>query len=521
MTKRQNVSKKLNLSSGIGDPYWYEWSVGLLYALDMLNPDSDIKHVQFQAQDSQKLDDIVIVYKNNSATRIQVKNTRVEGIFNFSDLVGDDKFSLLNSFFTEWQNLRKTNNPCRVILYSNRKPDTKIIPIFNSIRAQINDIVDIKNIKIDKKYCSDYAKLCDCFSSVDSALSLDFLKDFEIKLEQNNLNETGIEIEQKLANYFNVNYRKIKDLHIRLRAALMDWTTTRSDRKVTREGLFEALSLHQDQCAGEHSLSVCEPFFTSRDEFISELETCLIQREKPYIFLSGEPGSGKTNIISRIANKENSVIQLRFHAFKPFSPGGYGISADEGIYKSEDFWGDLLIELRDKCRGKIAKYNVPVCNALISVDNLREEVLNIAEKYALENNITFVIAVDGIDHAVRAGKENNFLSKLPFPDEMPTHISFIVAGQPIDRYAYPPWFSSDGIILKTVPSVIDIDIIQDLENKKVAFSDCNTEDIAKHIVSATFGNTLSAVFLVNECTRMNSIAELKKRITESKISDGI
>ena len=25
---------------GIGDPYWFEWNVGLKYIIEMLNPDS-------------------------------------------------------------------------------------------------------------------------------------------------------------------------------------------------------------------------------------------------------------------------------------------------------------------------------------------------------------------------------------------------------------------------------------------------------------------------------------------------
>ena len=30
---------------GMGDPYWYEWSVGQQYIIDMLNSDNNIKFV--------------------------------------------------------------------------------------------------------------------------------------------------------------------------------------------------------------------------------------------------------------------------------------------------------------------------------------------------------------------------------------------------------------------------------------------------------------------------------------------
>ena len=53
-----------NLTAGTGDPYWYEWSVGLLYMVKMLNPDNGIKNVVLQSQDSQSLDDVVITYED-------------------------------------------------------------------------------------------------------------------------------------------------------------------------------------------------------------------------------------------------------------------------------------------------------------------------------------------------------------------------------------------------------------------------------------------------------------------------
>ena len=49
-----------NLTAGTGTPYWYEWSVGLLYVVKMLNPDNQIKNVVLQSDESQSLDDVVI-----------------------------------------------------------------------------------------------------------------------------------------------------------------------------------------------------------------------------------------------------------------------------------------------------------------------------------------------------------------------------------------------------------------------------------------------------------------------------
>ena len=47
---------------GIGDPYWYEWSVGEQQILNMLNEDNNINYVELQANTGLGLDDVVVTY---------------------------------------------------------------------------------------------------------------------------------------------------------------------------------------------------------------------------------------------------------------------------------------------------------------------------------------------------------------------------------------------------------------------------------------------------------------------------
>lgn len=514
-----------NPSAGIADPYWYEWSVGLHYALDMLDPNSNVKHVQLQANDSNKLDDVVVVSQDGSATRIQVKHTRVNDVFNFSDLVGVDKKgnSLLSGIFSEWKILKADHNPCKVIIYSNKSGDTKVTAIFDTLREQLPRIDALSDISLTQ-YATDFAGLCQQLSPDNPADSLEFLKNFALNLGQDNLDNLICGIHNKLARYFKVDERIIAGLDIQLCGALRQWTTTLSpNRTITRDDLFEALALSQDKFVGEHNLPICEPFFASRESYINDLELKLTSREKPVVFLSGEPGSGKTNIISRIANKPNSVVSLRFHAFKPMMPGDQFISADEGVNEPRDFWSDLLIQLRDKCKGSIAKYNIPVCNGIIpNVDKLREEVLRIAEEYALNSGKTFVIAVDGIDHALRAGKSKTFLSTLPAPSAIPHNVCFLIAGQSLKNYTgYPLWLSGDDVLRFDVPVVVESDLVQLLAATNVNFSNCTINQIAQVIISSTAGNTLSSVFLAQECTALTTLEALQERINATSISSGL
>lgn len=77
-----------NLTAGTGTPYWYEWSVGLLYVVKMLNPDNQIKNVVLQSDESQSLDDVVITYENGMKDFIQVKHTREDDKFHFLKAIG-------------------------------------------------------------------------------------------------------------------------------------------------------------------------------------------------------------------------------------------------------------------------------------------------------------------------------------------------------------------------------------------------------------------------------------------------
>lgn len=51
---------------GIGDPYFYEWYVGLEYVIKMINPDNNIDYVTFQSEKYETIDDVIVGYKNNS-----------------------------------------------------------------------------------------------------------------------------------------------------------------------------------------------------------------------------------------------------------------------------------------------------------------------------------------------------------------------------------------------------------------------------------------------------------------------
>ncbi len=112
---------------GIGDPYWYEWYVGLKSVIDMLNPDSRIVSVTFQHGDFDTVDDVVVEF-NDSGCQIcyQIKHeisTSKESNLTFGKLLEkkENKKSLIAAIFFGWQSASKNaQGTIAPKLYTNR-----------------------------------------------------------------------------------------------------------------------------------------------------------------------------------------------------------------------------------------------------------------------------------------------------------------------------------------------------------------------------------------------------------------
>ena len=91
----------------------------------------------------------------------------------------------------------------------------------------------------------------------------------------------------------------------------------------------------------------------------------------------------------------------------------------------------MFCQLRRLLKGQLKKYEVPVINGFMALEEMREHFFKIASKYAADNNSIFVIAIDGIDHAARAGyTSETFLASLPNPEYVPSNVKILLAGQP-------------------------------------------------------------------------------------------
>jgi hypothetical protein len=120
---------EINDTSGQAHPYWYEWFVGLIEVIGLLDPDSGIQSVAFQVDSIKVWDDVVVQLKSGSRC-YQVKHTRANDSLTFGDLVEKETKEeengrcLLGALFNGWQDSGLDDPATKLILYTNRSDGT-------------------------------------------------------------------------------------------------------------------------------------------------------------------------------------------------------------------------------------------------------------------------------------------------------------------------------------------------------------------------------------------------------------
>lgn len=533
---------------GIGDPYFYEWYVGLDNVIKMLSPDSGINCVIFQHSEYDAIDDVVVEYADDHKQLCyQVKheiNSSADNNLTFGNMLQskNGKKCLFEAIYWGWKTAtEKSDSIIKPVLFTNRKITgrrTSRIDNGTSYSAYSVDVFVAKMQAIDSNggqiiICDEtlqhqWNELCSILSknSVDCTDFLSFLKHLTIKGGQMSLQEMKNSLVDSLADIFSCNTVIAWSLFSKLLVGLSKWATTeREDERVTIEDVYSVLGLEEDYDDSQHRLAPPYPFFESRKIFCDELFSKINNSSHKIIFLSGDPGSGKTSTISFLQSEYNLFL-LRYHTFKPISPEQRFYNTDPGMCTPENLWGALLIQLRKIFTGKLFQNNVPISNKLLTVEKMREHVmrlLNILGHEAALQSQKIYICIDGIDHAARAKVAVTFLDSLPLPDEIPDGVCFVIAGQPTEIYydQYPKWLSSSiGVERFDVPKLSVNDIAQLVHTRAKQFENV-AEGIADLLFQKTGGNNLSTVFAVEEISSLNTVKEVVSKIQQGGITSDI
>lgn len=539
------VNKMIHPNAGDQTNAWYEWYIGIDFLVDLINPNSLISCVIFQANDSQKLDDIVVRYKDGSEKRFQIKHTTDNSKLGLATLISE----YLKDFSKEWKTLYTNSNKMKFILYTNRQSSNdwngdknqgkylrpKLSTFWSYIKSIINGVNSVDEIVMENDYAewekvwTEFLEKISDLKTDNDDLRLKFLESFDIQLGRPNLFKHEELIIAKIEEIYSVDSKRANNILDKLKSKLSDWVTKdgklkRNSQEVSHEmvirALFETLP---NQYVGQHDLPVIANGFESRKRFASELKDILNGTDKKIVFLSGSPQSGKTTLVSYLYSVEKA-IDFRFHAFKPIMVDNSNMGSDKGVSSYRGLWGDLYIQIVEYIYNNSVNldgFNITPFVDWIDDDNLQRETLRILGELGKKVGKKIIVAIDGIDHAARSGDPETFLNRFCYPDNIPANVCLLIAGQPYEAYKdkYPLWITNTEYVKMCDIPAIEKEDITKLLNSLPAELDRN---IIKDIIfEVSNGNTLSAVFAAKEAEKCKDIESFKSIIESRKLKCGV
>lgn len=536
-------------SAGKGDPYWYEWTLGLLKVVEMLHPESCIQSVSFQVCGVKGWDDVVVRYSDGRCDYFQIKHTRIGDNITFGDLVGVDKqgASLLGDLYGAWKAMDLKPDVEKVILFTNREAGSSAgrsgagvhrPPLQEFATWLSKELLRVKSIggcRPPKEWKAAWKEWLAQLTPGTSSQQLAFLRSFEIRANQDGLQESEDSVLQALSKAFQISLTQAKPFFHALDNALRRWTTTKA--QVTVEDALTVMALDDEVEVEHRAPPPPAPFFPSRETALSSVRDALqAVPGSPIVFLCAEPGAGKTSLVSQLVNCRvpealQGIIGLRYFAFRPITPESPLIPPDADHFVRPDrLWFSFLSQLRRGLNGKLRAYNVPLRNDLLDWPEARKHVLRLADRLGREMAHPFVIAIDGIDHAARAMRVDttqakDFFASLPGPDELNgLQIRLLLAGQPPESYPeYTSWLrATHPKVCKVGIGRLDLpDICILLRDKKCPIPPEHENAAARSIAEITQGNTLAVVFAAEEARVCNTVGELQDRLSNRHLGDGL
>lgn len=535
-----------NLTAGKGTPYWYEWTVGLLKVVEMMRPDSGISSVAFQESGVKGWDDVVVRYAHGKIDYIQVKHTREGNNLTFGTFLTPDTKgeTLLGSLYEAWLEMGLTSRDAQCTVYTNREAGERIymkrpplLKFTHWLKKESLARTTLDEFEVPDAWESAWKEWIEKLSPGTVQTRLDFFRAFTIETNRPDLKELQSEVLIDLATSFGISEAKALPLLQGLNDALKHWTD--DHEKVTPEDVANALTLPDEIETLKLAPPPPVPFFPTRESEAVNLEQILVAADgTPVVFLCAEPGAGKTSLLSRIEMRRtekahSGVMGLRYFSFLPITPKSQGAPSETDYsINPERLWYSLLSQLRSDLMGKLWDYAVPVRNEILSWEQARKHVLRLADRIGRELGRKFVIVIDGIDHAARAGRlrhesglATDFFRSLPGPEELAEkEIRLLVAGQPaVDYDEYPSWLKAreDGVLQVDLQPLKKADVAELFTTRNPGLPPGDWDRAIDIITETASGNTLAVVFAVEEANTCNSSNDLYNRLESRRLGFGL
>lgn len=518
-------------NAGIGTPYWFEWEIGIIECLKMLQ-NEDIESVILQSSDFQTLDDVVVYFSDKSMLNIQVKHTDIDEKFTYSFLNSGDK-PLLKQLAEEWKRNKDKYVFRGIQLVTNRKWGTGkrdgkcsmehfVLNIFP--RLQENYFFETKK-EDEKEAIAWYRNIFQQIMSEEEASTFTKLLCFR---KEHGLVDTEAQICNQIKSILGTDNKDAIDFCVNnLLAKLKEWATSRrTSQEITKEDVYAAMCYSEPRLP-QYDIYPEKPIFPSRVRFAEIFEQKISVTDKKVIILEGLPGSGKTNFVSYLSQKRKSLVDFRFYTYLPVNKVNGAYSDAEGFYLAQLFWLSILVQLKKKFEemNMLSKVQFPLIYRYMSVADMRATVLKYLPIYAKYIGRTCFFFVDGIDHAARSNQaRDSFLLQLPRPEEVGLNVKFVLVGQPVND-KYPTWLvNNNEIEYMIMPSLEIDDVAQLLNDCKIIKKEIDINSLANTVISVIGNNTLNVLFAIFELEKFESslsFDEVEKKLKQRFLSKQI
>lgn len=532
-----------NEQPGASDPYSFEWNLGLLYVLDLLDDSKGVLHVEFQKRGIAGIDDVVVTYRDGSVSGIQSKYVKAGSQrqnLRFSDLIDDSEgSSLIDSLAQGWRQMtaRGVSTSCVVatnkLLEGNRSKAVFGATAYRRFPvgvyfAKLGDSLKVepppRNVSEIFSGDDDSFDLCaqtkdllsHCTLEPDEEIS--FLKSLFIEHYDDYFSEMSARVDRRISELFRCDRGTTMEIHDRLMRAVLGWTSSGfADRCVDIAELEKTLKL-----GNRHAfppLMLPSPLFSVRVADVNNIMMAIKSIRCGYVFLSGSPGSGKTTVMSCLAQRSD-FVRATYYAYRPREAVGHTLAGGTRELTPSELWTDLFEGLQRHFEGRLVSCGIPLFSRLLDASALKTEVLRMSELLYRESGTPTVLVIDGLDHAARSGANLTFLEDLPYPDGLAEGVVIVLGGQPKEGYMrYPVWLrrKSDRLLQVDIqmPSVDDVML---LVKERTGLGDDGSFAISRCIYEICQGNALSVMYAVRSIEKTANSGEALRLLEESGLS---
>ena len=255
----------------------------------------------------------------------------------------------------------------------------------------------------------------------------------------------------------------------------------------------------------KHELYPEKPIFLSRIDFANSFKEYLRNTDKKIIYLKGDPGTGKTNFVSYLAQEQDSIVDFRYYTYLPVDKNSPCFTDDDGYYSGRILWISTLSRIKKKFEelNILSELKFPLIYDHLQVSEIRSLVMDYLPIYSEKPGRTCYIFIDGIDHAARASeKKDTFLSQIPRPESIRGNVKFILVGQSIDNEDINRLICDENVNCLNLPWLKEQDIRQLIEYENIEIDNVDLDTLSSSIISVVGNNALNVIFSIYEIKRM-------------------